>query len=569
MAPRKAPADLAGSLTAGGNPAFQETPASLTFKLPLRRLTNAGIAATPHWGHNDVEWYYWDVTDNLEITLSLPQSAQVGCLRLVGIMKRAQPVVGRFATQGEAWGSIAKYNEAGDFKFSLVLSDDGFQKDIRRIDSPAVTFEETVEFAKQHGTMDRLPTWRIQIGQKARQIKILPRATTKDRPRLVLRDLEVYEAQPANELAAMALVADINGDGSNELIVGTSEKELAAIDADGKVLWHKDCPGDIVKLDAADLDDSGKSQVLVLTGTERLLRLDADGSDAPAATSTKRSDRPTTAARRHGSDQPVGLGPGRPQEERSHPPLLRALPRAGRRVHEGYSQVHGVRAGQHRLVNMYPGEPEALATIDCMGTYVWSPRHDADGNYVRLGSVPLTGFDGSERGGFGYVHPVDVPGFKGVVSAIPSGIGAYPIAAFMPGAKEKGWTFTTSGVPAVAALVEDTSGTGLPQVFLARKDGFVNILKLSDGSSLGLLNLGEPILGMAALKGRDGKPRLAVGTAFGVRLFAADPAGTGLKEVGRNVLSVPAAAFAGPGGKDKDRVFVLDAAGKLTVFSLK
>ncbi len=566
----KAPADLAGSLTAGGNPAFQETPASLTFKLPLRRLTNAGIAATPHWGHNDVEWYYWDVTDNLEITLSLPQSAQVGCLRLVGIMKRAQPVVGRFATQGEAWGSIAKYNEAGDFKFSLVLSDDGFQKDIRRIDSPAVTFEETVEFAKQHGTMDRLPTWRIQIGQKARQIKILPRATTKDRPRLVLRDLEVYEAQPANELAAMALVADINGDGSNELIVGTSEKELAAIDADGKVLWHKDCPGDIVKLDAADLDDSGKSQVLVLTGTERLLRLDADGSERPGGDLYEAQRQAYYGCA--GATGVTSLSVWGPDDPRKKEVILHSCG-PFRVLADGSMKVipkcMGFEQASARLVNMYPGEPEALATIDCMGTYVWSPRHDADGNYVRLGSVPLTGFDGSERGGFGYVHPVDVPGFKGVVSAIPSGIGAYPIAAFMPGAKEKGWTFTTSGVPAVAALVEDTSGTGLPQVFLARKDGFVNILKLSDGSSLGLLNLGEPILGMAALKGRDGKPRLAVGTAFGVRLFAADPAGTGLKEVGRNVLSVPAAAFAGPGGKDKDRVFVLDAAGKLTVFSLK
>ncbi len=129
----------------------------------------------------------------------------------------------------------------------------------------------------------------------------------------------------------------------------------------------------------------------------------------------------------------------------------------------------------------------------------------------------------------------------------------------------------------MAALVEDIDGDGVPEVLLARKDGFVNILKLADGSSLGLLNLGEPILGMAMLKGRDGKPRLAVGTKFGVRLFVpagirgdtADPAGTGMKEVGRNVLPVPAIAFAGPGGKEKDRVFVVDAAGNVTVLTIK
>jgi hypothetical protein len=139
----------------------------------------------------------------------------------------------------------------------------------------------------------------------------------------------------------------------------------------------------------------------------------------------------------------------------------------------------------------------------------------------------------------------------------------------MKAATEKGWRFSTAGVPAVAAMVEDITGDGVPEVFLARKDGFVNILKLADGSSLSLLNLGEPILGMAMLKGKDGKPRLTVGTKFGVRLFVPDPAGTGMKEIGRNVLPVPAAAFAGPGGKDKDRVFVVDAAGNVTVLSLK
>jgi hypothetical protein len=553
-----------------GSQAFQETPTSLTFKRPLRRLTNAGLTSTPHWGHNDVEWFYWDNTDNLEITLSLPQSAQVGCLRLVGIMKRSQPVVGRFATQGEAWGSIGKYNEAGDFKFSLVLSDDGFQKDIRKIDSPSVNFEETVEFAKQHGTMDRLPTWRIQVGQKAKQIKIVPRSTTKERPRLILRDLEVYEAQPVNELAAKAIAAEINGDGANELVVGTSEKELAAFDADGKVLWHKDCPGDIIKLDAADLDESGKFQTLVLLGTERLLRLEADGSERPGGDLYEAQRQVYYGCA--GATGVTSLSVWGPDDPKKKEVILHSCG-PFRMLADGSMKVipkcMGFEQASARLVNMYPGEPEVLATIDCMGTYIWSGHHDADGNYVRLGSVALTGFDGSERGGFGYVHPVDVPAFKGVVSAIPSGIGAYPIAAFMPGAKEKGWTFSTSGVPAVAALVEDIGGAGVPQVFLARNDGFVNILRLSDGSSLGLLNLGEPILGMVALKGRDGKAMLAVGTTFGVRLFAPDPAGTGLKEVGRNIFRVPAAAFAGPGGKDHDRLYIVGTDGQVTVLSLK
>ena len=34
---------------------------------------------------------------------------------------------------------------------------------------------------------------------------------------------------------------------------------------------------------------------------------------------------------------------------------------------------------------------------------------------------------------------------------------------------------------AVAALAEDIDGDGVPEVFLARIDGFVNVLRLADG----------------------------------------------------------------------------------------
>ena len=82
---------------------------------------------------------------------------------------------------------------------------------------------------------------------------------------------------------------------------------------------------------------------------------------------------------------------------------------------------------------------------------------------------------------------------------------------------------------AVAALAEDIDGDGVPEVFLARIDGFVNVLRLADEAPPGLLNVGEPILGMAVLASKKdasaensavrSAPRLAVGTRFGVRLF--------------------------------------------------
>jgi len=163
-----------------------------------------------------------------------------------------------------------------------------------------------------------------------------------------------------------------------------------------------------------------------------------------------------------------------------------------------------------------------------------------------------------------WVQQVDLPGSQGFLAASQNGINYYPVATLQPNSKEQGWEFSSGGVPAVAALLADINSDGVPEVLLARLDGFVNVLKLADGSVAGLLNAGEPILGLAMLKGRDGKPCLAVGTKFGVHLFGGD-----LKQIGSHTFATPAAGFAGPGGKDKDRLYVVDAAGNVTVLTIK
>ena len=107
-----------------------------------------------------------------------------------------------------------------------------------------------------------------------------------------------------------------------------------------------------------------------------------------------------------------------------------------------------------------------------------------------------------------WVGQVNLPGSRGFLAAAQNGINYYPIASFEPNSKVQGWEFSSGGVPAVAALMADVNGDGVPVAFLARLDGFVNVLKVADGSPLGLLNAGEPVLGLAMLKGKDGKPAL-------------------------------------------------------------
>jgi hypothetical protein len=162
---------------------------------------------------------------------------------------------------------------------------------------------------------------------------------------------------------------------------------------------------------------------------------------------------------------------------------------------------------------------------------------------------------------FGWVQPVNVPGFQGLLAANETSVNWCPIEYLASTAETGGWGFTTGGVPIVAALAEDVTGDGVPEVFAARQDGFVNVLSLSDGAELGLLNTGEPILGMAMLR-IAGERGLAVGTKFGVHLFRAD-----LSPLART--HVPGVAFTGPAGEKKNSVYTVNAAGEVSITTLR
>jgi len=500
----------------------------------------------------------WNGTEHLEIMLTFPEPTAVSDLRLVSITK----MVPAYGFGSEGFGS--QYNEVGDFVFTLVLSDDNFQDDIRRIENPAVAWEETPTYPAFHSAIGRLPTWRIAVNASARQIKLLPRATTTERPNLYLTELEVYGTAPTDDLRAQAFAADLDGDGANELLLGTSNKELAAYDADGRQRWSTNWPGGIFTMGADDLDDDGTTEALVYTATEKLHRVNGDGSERPVADVYK-----AMLAWGEGRDIIGGvlaLAAWRPDPAKGKNVVLWS---EGCFIADATGGVRNVKmgwgyCGATRVAGLYLDEPEVMATVGSAGLTLWSPRCDQNGDYITLASKPLAGIGAAAFSrGFAWLRPVDQPAIKGLLAANDNSVNWFPAATFPPNAPTNGiWGFDTGGVPVVGALAEDINGDGAPEVFLARQDGFVNVLNLADGSVLGLLNTGQPILGMAALKNREGKPFLAVGTRFGVHLFGGD-----LKRIGRQAL--PVVAFAGPGGKTQDRVYIVDASGKVSVLILK
>jgi hypothetical protein len=364
----------------------------------------------------------------------------------------------------------------------------------------------------------------------------------------------------------------VDGDGSNELAVGTSNKQVALYGADGKQRWSKRLVGDVFNMVCGDLDNGGKSEIVVYeTHDEIMHRFNGDGSERQLG-SIKQG-----LMERNKSDNSGGLvalaiwGPdGADKKE-----VIGWSEACFRVTIDG--TVKGLKSGQPRgaeqLNNFYPNEPVALAAFGwCLD--IWSAKRDSDGNYTKLVSrMPSASPGGGPaEPGFTWIHQSAFAGHKGLLTANGGGLDYFPVEALALGGNTglpdkimepvKGqWHFISGGVPLVAAAIEDSVPEDQARIFVAREDGFVNVFDL-DGKTIGLLNTGEPILGMCLLGEKGAARRLAVVTKFGVYVFGPD-----LKKLGRCPQS--SKSFAGPGGQNKDRVYCVDDTGKVTVVVIK
>jgi len=496
----------------------------------------------------------WTTTENLECTIDLPQPSSLSHLRLVGVLDAKR--------EGEM------LNEPGDFTFSLVLSNDGFQDDNRLV-TPKVTFEETVTWPLRYFGLVRRPTWRLAIGDTAQQIKLLPRAATSEKPQLSLAEIELYIDGPADRMAAQAVVGDVDGDGADELVVATEQHEIAVYTADGALLWKRTTDGVPMELLCTDLEEDGRAEVAVYDTSETLYRFNSDGSERSRA--NLRPAQMEIVAEKLDYQPDEGhilcMAAWAPDDPKKKEVGLWSSfwfrVEADGKVRWSPRRIGANTSGAKRVQNIFPDEPDVMATVHGF-LELYASRRDNDGNYVRIGRRKLIGSQncGPLVKGFAWVEPIDAGACRGLLVANGGGMNWFPAPSLPEGSQEEGWGFSTGGIRVLAALAQDVDGDGVPEAFLGRQDGFVNVLSLADGKPLALLNVGEPILGLVALKGRDGKPVLAVGTTFGVHLFDRDANALG-------VQAIECAAFAGPGGTERDRVFVIDPAGQVSVLTLK
>jgi poly-gamma-glutamate capsule biosynthesis protein CapA/YwtB (metallophosphatase superfamily)/outer membrane protein assembly factor BamB len=82
---------------------------------------------------------------------------------------------------------------------------------------------------------------------------------------------------PTNEMLWALAVADLNGDGRQEVIGGSYDKHVYALAGDGLVLWRYQAGAAIFAVDVGDLDGDGRAEVVVGADDNHVHVLRSDG----------------------------------------------------------------------------------------------------------------------------------------------------------------------------------------------------------------------------------------------------------------------------------------------------
>ena len=170
-------------------------------------------------------------------------------------------------------------------KLQLVGSNDGFKAERRVL----AELTDTADHANW-GLPAHMPeTYAFELSGKAKQLRLslTPRPGTA----IYLAELQLWGSRPGLEidlakkqaagvpthLFQALQTADLNGDGSNELLAGSSDGTVTSFTGEGKLLWKTDCGAPVNALAGVDFAGDGKRTVVAACMNSRLVALDGQG----------------------------------------------------------------------------------------------------------------------------------------------------------------------------------------------------------------------------------------------------------------------------------------------------
>lgn len=168
----------------------------------------------------------------------------------------------------------------------IEASDDGFRDDRRQIVDYTDTEDHGNWGAPGHGPH----AYRFEdLNTHARSLRLT--LTPRPGTAIYLAELEVWGNREGLELDAAAMAerglpvhtfadlaaADIDGDGAQEIIAGSSNGKVYLIDGDGQIIWKRDTAGAVNAVCAADLEGNGRAAIIAGTDAATVEAFSAAG----------------------------------------------------------------------------------------------------------------------------------------------------------------------------------------------------------------------------------------------------------------------------------------------------
>lgn len=196
-------------------------------------------------------WQQWPAAPEYTVTLRFPGATPLSHLRIVGDSP-LDPTLRTFNALPE--------------EIAVTVSDDEFRHDVR--ECAVEKASGYLRWRRFRDMEDRMETRRVQVGQRARQVRIRIPAPAAGRP-LVLHEIESYGDQQVPARVRHLLVADLQGDGRPNVIAVDAADQISVFAADGTRLWQQAIPGITVHVSCHDLDGNGRRCIcLGLAGGE-------------------------------------------------------------------------------------------------------------------------------------------------------------------------------------------------------------------------------------------------------------------------------------------------------------
>jgi len=193
-------------------------------------------------------WMQWPAAATYRFDLTFPKAYSLDFIRLVG--------------DSQFDPTLRTFNPLPR-EISVTLSGDGFRRDQRK--GEMTSHSSKLRYKRYRDMSDELETRQMHLGQSTQGVRIEMSAKHS----LVFHEIEIYTTETEIPPLRHVLLADINQDGANEVLLINAANELVLLAHDGAEIWRKELPHEVTHLSCHDLDGTGQvSLCLGLLGGE-------------------------------------------------------------------------------------------------------------------------------------------------------------------------------------------------------------------------------------------------------------------------------------------------------------